>query len=152
MFSEHICCMMLTSAPTLPGLSTPQGALSDFAHTQGRVLLVIAHRIDTIMDCDALLVLNAGRLVEQGRPSELQARPGSLFGSMVAAAKAATAMLPAPAPPPPATSTSDAGAGAAPVPAQAPPAPVPGAAPVTTTPGVTAPAGPAVGAGLANAR
>lgn len=39
-----------------------------------RTLLVIAHRIGTIMDCDALLVLSNGRLVEQGTPQALAAQ------------------------------------------------------------------------------
>ncbi|GFR41482.1 hypothetical protein Agub_g2173, partial [Astrephomene gubernaculifera] len=40
-------------------------------HHEGRVLLVIAHRLDTIMDTDQLLVLAGGRLVESGPPGEL---------------------------------------------------------------------------------
>ena len=37
-------------------------------------LQVIAHRINTIMDCDQLLVLSSGRLVEQGSPNDLARR------------------------------------------------------------------------------
>ena len=34
-------------------------------------VLTIAHRIETIIDCDLILVLQAGEIVEQGKPSEL---------------------------------------------------------------------------------
>lgn len=57
-------------------------------------MLVIAHRIDTIMDCDQLLVLSDGQLVEQGNPLELSQRSSSTFGAMVGAAKASALMLP----------------------------------------------------------
>ena len=53
----------------------------------GRILLVIAHRLDTIIDLDKTLVLGGGRLLEEGEPSELQARPGGIFSSMVAASR-----------------------------------------------------------------
>jgi ABC-type multidrug transport system fused ATPase/permease subunit len=56
-----------------------------------RTLLVIAHRIDTIMDCDQLLVLANGNLVEQGPPQELaSASTDGTFSKMVAAARAAS--------------------------------------------------------------
>ena len=42
------------------------------------------------MDCDTLLVLSAGRLVEQGAPAELAERPGGAFARLARAAKAAT--------------------------------------------------------------
>ncbi len=58
----------------------------------GHVLMVIAHRIDTIMDCDSLLVLSGGELVEEGPPAELAARPDGTFSRMVAAAKQAAAV------------------------------------------------------------
>ena len=41
--------------------------------------LTIAHRIDTIMDCDRVLVLDAGRLVEAGPPAELVRREDGHF-------------------------------------------------------------------------
>ncbi|KXZ56224.1 hypothetical protein GPECTOR_1g195 [Gonium pectorale] len=70
-----------------------QTALRDFAHrdreAHGRVLLVIAHRLDTVMDTDTLLVLNAGELVESGPPSALAATPGGVFARMVTAARLA---------------------------------------------------------------
>ena len=49
--------------------------------------MVIAHRIDTIMDTDQILVLGAGKLLESGPPAELAARPGGAFAGMVAAAR-----------------------------------------------------------------
>jgi ABC-type multidrug transport system fused ATPase/permease subunit len=69
-----------------------QEALRDFAHAdtaKGRLLLVIAHRIDTIMDCDNLLLLGGGELLESGSPRALAESPGSAFGAMVRAAQAA---------------------------------------------------------------
>lgn len=54
-----------------------------------RTLLVIAHRIETIMDSDMLLVLDDGCLVEQGSPAELCERTGGTFARLVRAAESA---------------------------------------------------------------
>ncbi len=42
----------------------------------GRTSLVIARRLSTILGADRLVVLEAGRVVEQGSPAELRAAGG----------------------------------------------------------------------------
>jgi subfamily B ATP-binding cassette protein MsbA len=42
----------------------------------GRTTLVIAHRLSTVMEADRIVVVEAGRIVEQGRHDELVARGG----------------------------------------------------------------------------
>ena len=59
--------------------SEVQLALNDA--TRGRTSLVIAHRLSTISDADMILVIEAGKLVEQGRHEELIAR-GGLYSRM----------------------------------------------------------------------
>jgi ATP-binding cassette subfamily B protein len=51
-----------------------QQALSRFA--QGRTLLVIAHRLDTVMHADQIIVIDGGAVQEQGCHAELLARKG----------------------------------------------------------------------------
>ena len=51
-----------------------QSALSRFA--QGRSLMVIAHRLDTVMHADRILVIDDGRIIEQGTHGQLLARDG----------------------------------------------------------------------------
>jgi ATP-binding cassette subfamily B protein len=53
------------------------------AARQGRTTFVIAHRLSTIVDADLIVVLDQGRIVEQGRFEEL-AQQGGPFSRLVA--------------------------------------------------------------------
>jgi len=45
----------------------------------GRTSFVIAHRLSTVRDADLIVVIDRGRLVEQGTHDELMARQGLYF-------------------------------------------------------------------------
>jgi ATP-binding cassette, subfamily C, bacterial CydCD len=51
---------------------------------EGRTVLIIAHRMATVMDCDRVLVLEKGHLVENGQHSSLYANEGT-YRSLVRA-------------------------------------------------------------------
>jgi ATP-binding cassette subfamily B protein len=46
---------------------------------QGRTSFIIAHRLSTIRDADRILVVEAGRVVEQGSHAQLLARRGAYY-------------------------------------------------------------------------
>ena len=53
------------------------------ANFKDKTILTIAHRLDTIMDSDKVVVLERGKLVEFEMPSVLLSQKGSLFKAMV---------------------------------------------------------------------
>lgn len=52
-----------------------------------RTIIAIAHRLDTILDFDRVVVLDAGRIVEIGEPATLLETEGSLFRGLVESQK-----------------------------------------------------------------
>jgi ATP-binding cassette subfamily B protein len=60
---------------------------------RGRTTLVIAHRLSTIRDVDRILVMSAGRIVEDGTYAELAER-GGLFSELVRAQSFGAAAAP----------------------------------------------------------
>lgn len=59
----------------------------------GRTSFVIAHRLSTIRDADTILVMNSGRIVEQGNHHELLARRGAYHDLYSAQFRGAAAEL-----------------------------------------------------------
>jgi len=50
--------------------------------TEGRTSIVIAHRLSTVVNCDKILVLNKGKLVESGTHRELLQDPDSFYSAL----------------------------------------------------------------------
>merc|ERR1712070_647968 len=48
-----------------------------------RTVMTIAHRLETIIDYDSILVMDAGRVAEHGHPGELLQKSDGLFSTMV---------------------------------------------------------------------
>jgi ABC-type multidrug transport system fused ATPase/permease subunit len=54
-------------------------------HFKGkRTLMIVAHRLSTIMDCSKILAMDQGKLIDFDSPEALLENPESLFASVVA--------------------------------------------------------------------
>ncbi|MFE9257979.1 ABC transporter ATP-binding protein [Streptomyces sp. NPDC006879] len=69
-----------TSSLDVPGEQAVQQAM----HTvlAGRTAVVIAHRLSTVEIADRVLVMESGRIVEDGAPADLMAAPGGRFAEL----------------------------------------------------------------------
>ena len=47
-----------------------------------RTSIVIAHRLTTIEKCDRIIVLESGKLIEEGRFRDLQSKDGGFFAQL----------------------------------------------------------------------
>jgi ATP-binding cassette subfamily B (MDR/TAP) protein 1 len=52
--------------------------------SRGRTMIAVAHRLSTIQRCDRIMVLHAGRVAEEGSPTELHARRGRYYQMVLA--------------------------------------------------------------------
>lgn len=50
---------------------------------KGSTIVTIAHRLNTVIDCDRVMVMDSGKLVEFDTPKKLLENKESLFSKMV---------------------------------------------------------------------
>ncbi|KAM8715850.1 hypothetical protein ACLKA7_002830 [Drosophila subpalustris] len=77
-------CLVLDEATSTLDSSTERALLkaADKAF-QGRTIITIAHRLSTILDYERIIVLEQGRIVEDGNPRQLQQQSSSLFHGLL---------------------------------------------------------------------
>ncbi|KAJ0388543.1 hypothetical protein P43SY_011421 [Pythium insidiosum] len=61
-----------------------QQALDEVVAARARTTIVIAHRLSTIRNADKIVVVERGRVVEQGTHSELMRVPNGVYQSLLA--------------------------------------------------------------------
>src|SRR5690554_4162220 len=68
-----------TSALDTQSEETIKKAIDNFKK-QGKTIIIIAHRLSTIANADNIIVMENGKIVEQGNHTELIKQEGNYFG------------------------------------------------------------------------
>jgi len=60
-----------------------QIALADLIRESQSTVVMVAHRLSTVVNADSICVIDKGRVLEQGNHKELASKPGGIYASMV---------------------------------------------------------------------
>ena len=58
-------------------------AIDDIIEKSKLTVIIIAHRLSTVMDADRIIMMNRGEIIEQGSHDELKAKKGSAYRKLV---------------------------------------------------------------------
>jgi ABC-type multidrug transport system fused ATPase/permease subunit len=79
--SRRCCALLILDEATSAVDTATDRAVQQVLQTEfaGSTLIVIAHRLSTVVDFDCLLVLREGQVVESGSPRQLVAERGAFW-------------------------------------------------------------------------
>ena len=72
--------LILDDAFSAVDASTEQEVLKNvFSETVDRTMIIISHRVSTVKDCDSIVVLDKGKIKEQGSHDDLVSKRGYYY-------------------------------------------------------------------------
>lgn len=80
-----------TSALDVESEAQVQEAIDRLCASGGRTIIVVAHRLSTVVNADTIVVMDRGQCVEKGSHAELMAREGGAYSGLVQRQVAAAA-------------------------------------------------------------
>merc|ERR1712244_64167 len=58
-------------------------ALANLIAESNATVVLVAHRLSTVVNADSICVIDKGRVLEKGNHQELASKPGGIYASMV---------------------------------------------------------------------
>ena len=62
--------------------NTEEFVVQELGREKDKIKIIIAHRLNTLMQCDKIIAIDKGHIVEAGTPQELIAKEGGIFNNL----------------------------------------------------------------------